>query len=62
MTKQEKEILNWILDRSWEKRANPVKIATLLAELFPDNLEEVNKELEEAKKDCYKEENNEDNL
>lgn len=60
MTKKEKEILNWILDRSWEKRANPMVIATALAQLFPDGAEEINKELEEMKKDC--ECDNEDNL
>lgn len=52
MTKQEKEIFNWILDRSWEKKANPMVIATALAQLFPDGAEEVKKELEEMKKDC----------
>ena len=52
MTKKEKEILHWIIDRSWEKKANPVAIAGALAELFPENPEEVNKELEEMKKDC----------
>ena len=49
MTKKEKEIFNWILERSWEKKANPVVIATALAQLFPDDVEEVMKELE---KDC----------
>ena len=57
MTKKEKEILKWIIDRSWDKKANPVMIAQLLAELFPENTEEVNKELEEMKKDCYSKEN-----
>ena len=52
MTKKEKDVLHWIIDRSWEKKADPVRIAQLLAELFPDNIEEVNKELEEMKKDC----------
>lgn len=50
MTKKEKEILHWIIDRSWEKKANPVMIAELLVQLFPDNLKEVSKELDEAKK------------
>lgn len=62
MTKQEKEILHWILDRSWEKKANPVLIAAALAQLFPDNVEEISKEL---KKDCdcdKEKKNNEDNL
>lgn len=49
MTKKEKEIFNWILERSWEKKANPVVIATALALLFPDGAEDVMKELE---KDC----------
>lgn len=63
MTKQEKEILNWIIDRSWEKKANPVVIAAALEQLFPGGAEEINKELEEMKKDCCKEKkNNEDNL
>ena len=51
MTKKEKEIFNWILERSWEKRANPMVIATALALLFPDDVEDAKKEL--AKKcDC----------
>ena len=49
MTKKEKEIFNWILERSWEKRANPTVIATALALLFPDDAEDAMKELE---KDC----------
>ena len=49
MTKKEKEIFNWILERSWEKRANPMVIAAALALLFPDGAEDVKKELE---KDC----------
>ena len=49
MTKKEKEIFNWILERSWEKRANPTLIAAALAQLFPDGADEVMKELE---KDC----------
>ena len=49
MTKKEKEIFNWILERSWEKRANPMVIASALALLFPDGAEDVMKELE---KDC----------
>lgn len=48
MTKKEKEIFNWILERSWEKKANPMVIAAL-ALLFPDGADEVMKELE---KDC----------
>ena len=54
MTKKEKEIFNWILERSWEKKANPTVIAAALALLFPDGAEDVMKELE---KDCvcYKE-------
>ena len=58
MTKKEKEIFNWILERSFEKKANPMVIAAALALLFPDSAEEVEKELE---KDCacyYKEKNN----
>ena len=50
MTKKEKEIFNWILERSWEKRANPTVIAAALALLFPDDAEYVMKELE---KGCY---------
>ena len=46
MTKKEKEIFKWILKRSWEKRANPMVIATALALLFPDGAEDVKKELE----------------
>lgn len=61
MTKQEKEILHWIIDRSWEKRANPVMIATALAQLFPDDPEEVCEMLTNDC-DCDKEKNNEDNL
>lgn len=49
MTKKEKEILNWILERSWEKKANPMVIAAALARLFPDDADDVMKELE---KDC----------
>lgn len=45
MTKKEKEIFNWILERSWEKKANPVVIAAALAQLFPDGAD-VMKELE----------------
>ena len=64
MTKKEKEILKWISDRSWEKKANPYVIAECLAELFPDNLKEVNKELEKMKQECYRKEkkNNEDTI
>ena len=55
MTKKEKEILHWIIDRSWEKRANHYAIAKALAELFPNDIEELNKELEKMKKECDKE-------
>ena len=58
MTKKEKEILHWILDRSWEKKANPRTIAAAIAELFPDDIKELNEELEYAKTndcDCDKE-------
>ena len=51
MSKKEKEIFNWILERSWEKRANPVLIAAALARLFPDGADEVMKDLEK-KCDC----------
>ena len=61
MTKKEKEIFNWILERSWEKRANPMVIAAALALLFPDGAEEVKKELEEMKKECDKEKKNNEN-
>ena len=47
MTKKEKEIFNWILERSWEKRANPMVIAAALALLFPDGAEDVKKDLDE---------------
>ena len=50
MTKKEKEIFNWILERSWEERADPIVIAAALALLFPDGADDVMKELE---KDCY---------
>ena len=50
MTKKEKEIFNWILERSGEKKANPMVIAYALSLLFPDDAEDVMKELE---KDCY---------
>ena len=46
MTKKEKEIFNWIIDRGWEKRANPTVIAEALALLFPDAAEDIMKELE----------------
>lgn len=49
MTKKEKEIFDWILERAWEKKANPIVIASALALLFPNGAEEVEKELE---KDC----------
>ena len=50
VTKKEKEIFNWILERSWEKRANPMVTAAALALLFPDCAEDVKKDLE---KNCY---------
>ena len=53
MTKKEKEIFNWILERSWEKKANPMVIAAALALLFPDGAEDVMKELEKEC-DCVK--------
>ena len=46
MTKKEKEIFTWILERSWEKKANPTVIAEALALLFPDGAEDVMKDLE----------------
>ena len=55
MTKKEKEIFNWILERSWEKKANTVVIAAALALLFPDGADEVMKELEKDCKCCFKE-------
>ena len=55
MTKKEKEILKWIIDRSWDKKANPRTIAAALAELFSDDIKELNKEFEEMKKECDKE-------
>lgn len=55
MTKKEKEIFDWILERAWEKKANPMVIAYALALLFPDNAEEVSKELEKDCKCYYKE-------
>ena len=60
MTKKEKEIFKWILERSWEKKANPAVIAAALALLFPDGAEDAMKELEKA---CYciKEKKNEIN-
>ena len=56
MTKKEKEIFNWILERSWEKKASPMVIAAALSLLFPDGAEDVEKDLE---KDCacYSKEN-----
>ena len=63
MTKKEKEILKWIIDRSWDNKANPRTIAAALAELFPDDIKELNKEFEEMKKECDKEKkNNEDTI
>lgn len=50
MTEKEKEIFNWILERAWEKKANPMVIAAALALLFPHGAEDVKKDLE---KDCY---------
>lgn len=41
MTKEEKDILHWIIERSWEKKANPMVIAEAVAMLFPDDPEEV---------------------
>ena len=55
MTKQEKEIFNWILERSFEKKANPTVIATALALLFPDAAEDVMKALEKYCVCYYKE-------
>lgn len=52
MNKKEKEIFDWILERAWEKKANPMVIAAALALLFPDGAEEVKKELEEKQCDC----------
>ena len=46
MTKKEKEIFNWIIERSWEKKASPMVIAAALALLFPEGGEEAIKELE----------------
>ena len=57
MTKKEKEILKWMIDRSWEKKVDPVAIAYVLAGFFPDNVKEVNQELESLKKEA-----NEDNI
>ena len=48
MTKKEKEIFNWILERSWEKKANPFIIASALALLFPDGADDAMKELEKT--------------
>ena len=55
MTKKDKEVLKWIIDRSWDKKANPRTIAAAIAELFPDDIKELNKEFEEMKKECDKE-------
>lgn len=46
MNKKEKEIFNWILERAWEKKANPMVIAVALALLFPDGADDVMKDLE----------------
>ena len=48
MTKKEKEIFDWIFERAWEKRANPMVIAAALALLFPDGAEDAMKELAKA--------------
>ena len=59
MTKKEKEIFIWILERSWEKKANPTVIAAALALLFPDGAEDVMKELTEiCLRNIIKEKNN----
>lgn len=52
MNKKEKEIFDWILERSWEKKANPMVIAAALALLFPDGREEIMEELETKQCDC----------
>ena len=62
MTKKEKEILHWILERSWEKKANPVMLAAVIVQLFPDNPEEVSEMLTN---DCgcdKEKKNNEDTI
>lgn len=51
MTKKEKEMFNWIMERAWEKKANPFVIASALALLFPDGACDVMKELEKTS-DC----------
>lgn len=56
MTKKEKEIFDWILERAWEKKANPMVIAYALSLLFPDGAEGAMKELEK-KYECYCKEN-----
>lgn len=56
MTKKEKEIFDWIMERAWEKKANPFVIAAALALLFPAGAEDVMKELEKDCK-CYCKEN-----
>ena len=56
MNKKEKEIFNWILERAWEKKANPMVIAAALALLFPGGADEVMKDLEKGC-DCYCKEN-----
>lgn len=55
MSKKEKEIFDWILERACEKKANPMVIAAALALLFPDGAEEVKKDLEKDCKCYYKE-------
>ena len=56
MTKKEKEIFDWILERAWEKKANPLVIAAALALLFPNGADDVMKDLEKNC-DCYCKEN-----
>ena len=46
MTKKEKEIFGWILERAWEKKADPRVIVEALALLFPDDADDIMKELE----------------
>ena len=45
MNKKEKEIFGWILERAWEKKANPTVIAEALALLFPDGADDIMKEI-----------------
>lgn len=60
MTKEEKDILHWILERSWEKKVSPVLVAKVIAGLFPDDPEEVI-EMFDNDCDCDKEKKNEIN-